>query len=170
VTLYQMATGQLPFYGDTSAVLLLALIQETPVAPVRLNLNTEIQEKWNPTTRAAIELQRGNFEGAVKFLQPLERFEIYTPYISYLRGRAYLGLKAGNEAAVEFQKVIDRPGLYPLSVSRALAHLGLARAYALAGDSPKAKTAYQDFFAIWRDADADDPILKQARTEYGKLQ
>jgi hypothetical protein len=91
-------------------------------------------------------------------------------YPVYLRGQAYLLARQGKEAAVEFQKIIDHRGIvlnFPLA---ALAHLGLGRAYAMASDTAKARTAYQDFFALWKDADPDIPILKQAKAEYAKLQ
>jgi hypothetical protein len=90
-------------------------------------------------------------------------------YPAYLRGQAYLSAGRGTEAAAEFQKIIEHPGVivnFPLG---ALAHLGLARARALSGDVGAARTAYQDFFAVWKDADPDVPVLKQARSEYEKL-
>ena len=74
-----------------------------------------------------------------------------------------------NEAAAEFQKLLDHPGVVLNSVLGALAHLQLGRAYALAGDAAKAHAAYQDFLALWKDADPDIPILKQAKAEYAKL-
>jgi hypothetical protein len=88
----------------------------------------------------------------------------------YMRGEAYLMVHNGSAAAAEFQKLLDHPGVvrnFPLG---ALAHLGLARANALQGDTPKARTAYQDFLTLWKDADPDIPILKQAKAEYAKLQ
>jgi len=90
-------------------------------------------------------------------------------YPVYLRGEAYLGAGNGALAGAEFQKILDHPGVivnFPLS---ALAHLGLARARALSHDVTGARTAYQDFFALWKDADPDIPILKQAKAEYAKL-
>jgi len=87
----------------------------------------------------------------------------------YLRGQAYLGRHEGAEAAAEFQKVLDHPGLVGNSPIGALAHLGLGRAYTLAGDKAKARAAYQDFLALWKDADPDIPILNQAKAEYAKL-
>jgi Tfp pilus assembly protein PilF len=86
-----------------------------------------------------------------------------------LRGLAYLRLSNGGAAATEFQKILDHRG-NPLEPRQALSHLGLARAYALSGDTTKSRTAYQDFFSIWKDADPDIPILKQAKAEYAKLQ
>ena len=91
-------------------------------------------------------------------------------YPVYLRGEAYLAAKQGTAAAVEFQKILDHPGVVANELIGALAHLQLGRAYALSGDTTKAKAAYQDFFALWKDADPDIPILKQAKAEYVKLQ
>jgi hypothetical protein len=93
-----------------------------------------------------------------------------TIYAAYIRGEAYLAKRDGAAAAREFQKFLDHPGLvvnYPLA---SLAHLGLARAYGLSGDTAKAKNAYQDFLTLWKDADPDIPILKEAKAEYAKLQ
>ena len=84
--------------------------------------------------------------------------------------RSMRGFMSGEQAAAEFQKIVDHPGVvlnFPLG---ALAHLGLGRAYALAGDKVKARRAYQDFLALWRDADADIPILKQANADYKQLE
>jgi serine/threonine protein kinase/tetratricopeptide (TPR) repeat protein len=90
--------------------------------------------------------------------------------IPYVRGLAYLQLHDGAKAATEFQAMLDNPGVNTLSTFLPLARLQLARAYVLQGDSPKARTSYQDFFALWKDADPDIPILKEAKTEYAKLQ
>ncbi len=89
---------------------------------------------------------------------------------AYLHGEAYLMLHDGIRAPVEFQKFIDRRGLVMNFPWGALARLGLARAYAMQGDTAKAKTAYQDFLTLWIDADHDIPILKEAKAEYEKLQ
>ena len=88
----------------------------------------------------------------------------------YVRGEAYLAAHQGRAAAAEFQKIIDHPGIVLNELIGALAHLQLGRAYAMQGDSAKAKTAYQDFLALWEDADPDIPILKKAKAEYAKLQ
>jgi hypothetical protein len=91
-------------------------------------------------------------------------------YPVFVRGQAYLELHQGKEAAAEFQKFPDHRGIvvsYPLA---ALARLGLARAYAMQGDAAKARSVYQDFLTLWKDADPDIPILKQAKAEYAKLQ
>jgi len=91
-------------------------------------------------------------------------------YPAYLRGEAYLAIHNGAAAVREFQKFIDHKGVIANCPLGALAHLGLARAYSLHGDISKAKTSYQDFLALWKDADPDIPILKQAKAEYAKLQ
>ena len=85
-------------------------------------------------------------------------------------GEAYLAARKGNEAAAEFQKIYDHRGIVVNSPIGVLAHLGLARAYALSGEKTKAKSAYQDCLTIWKDADSDIPMLKQAKAEYAKLQ
>ena len=86
-----------------------------------------------------------------------------------MRGQAYLAAHQGNEAAAEFQKILDHRGVVINEPIGALAHLGLARSYALQGDAAKARTAYQDFLTLWKDADPDIPILQQAQAEYAKL-
>jgi len=96
--------------------------------------------------------------------------QLGTLYPAYIRGQAQLMARNGTAAATEFQKLLDHRGIvvnFPLG---ALAHLGVARAYALSGDTAKSKTAYQDFFALWKNADPDIPILKEAKAEYAKLQ
>ena len=144
----------------------------------RFPVNTVIQSVWLPTIRAQLELNRGNAAKAVESLQPTAPYELGEGIGSlnfvcilpaYLRGEAYLGAKQGDAAASEFKKVLDHRGLVSNCWTGALAHLGLARAYALSGDSAKARTAYQDFLALWKDADADIPVLKQAKAEYAKL-
>lgn len=123
-----------------------------------------------PVIRAAIELQRGHADRAVELL------EVVTPYESaaawwpnYLRGQAYLRLKQGDAAAVEFQKILDHRGWgLPTSIFYQLAHLGLARAAALSGEGAKARQAYQDFFAAWKDADTDLPVLIEAKREFNR--
>ena len=86
-----------------------------------------------------------------------------------VRAEAYLGAQQGATAATEFQKILDHRGLLWNCATGALAHLGLARAYVLQGDTPKARAAYQDFFALWKDVDPDIPVLRQAKAEYAKL-
>jgi ATP/maltotriose-dependent transcriptional regulator MalT len=91
-------------------------------------------------------------------------------YPVFVRGEAYLAAHQGNEAAAEFQKILDHRGIVLNQPIGALAHLGLARANTMRGDTVKAKAAYQDFLTLWKDADPDIPILKQAKAEYAKLQ
>jgi serine/threonine protein kinase/tetratricopeptide (TPR) repeat protein len=125
-----------------------------------------------PTVRAAIELNRNNPGKAIEILQPVLSYDLALREglsSAYERGQANLLLHRGNEAAAEFQKILDHPGVVMNSITCALAHLQLGRAYALAGDEAKARAAYQDFFALWKDADPDIPILKQAKAEYAKL-
>jgi predicted Zn-dependent protease len=120
-----------------------------------------------------IEINHDNPAAALEYLEKLRPYElglVTTLWTNYDRGRAYLKLKKGPEAAAEFQHVLDHRGVDPAGLEYALSYLGLARAYALPGDSAKSRTAYQDFFALWKDADPDIPVLKQAKAEYAKLQ
>jgi eukaryotic-like serine/threonine-protein kinase len=139
---------------------------------------TVLKVYWLPTIKAAIELNANNATQSLVFLEaaaPYElggppQFQLGTMYPAYIRGQAQLMAHDGAAAAAEFRKFPDHRGIvlnFPLG---ALAHLGLARAYALSGDTAKAKGAYQDFFTLWKDADPDIPILKQAKAEYAKLQ
>jgi tetratricopeptide (TPR) repeat protein/predicted Ser/Thr protein kinase len=128
---------------------------------------------WLPEIRAVIELKRGNPMRAVELLAPAASYEVgwFDNFMAaYLRGEAYLAAHRGQEAAAEFQKVVDHRGVVLNSVTGALAHLQLGRAYLLQGDKAKARAAYQDFLALWKDADPDIPILKQAKAECAKLQ
>ncbi len=140
-------------------------------------LDTVVQRYWLPTIRAGIALERKDPNQAIELLKVTIPIELGRPTngpISlcpvYLRGEAYLMLHDGNRAAVEFQKFVDHRGLAANFPWGALARLGLARAYALQGDTAKAKAAYKDFLTLWKDADPDVPILKQAQAEYAKLQ
>ena len=117
-----------------------------------------------------MELQRDNAAQAIQLLETTRPFEGYALFqIAYLRGQAYLKQQKGAEAATEFQKILDHRGYQPTSPIYVVAHLGLARAAALQGDTAKARKAYQDFFALWKDADANVPVLIEARKEYDKL-
>ena len=125
---------------------------------------------WLPVIRAQLELRRGNSAPAVQLLEATRRYEpvgLFTP--QYFRGQAYLGQNKGQEAAAEFQTILDHRGWAPLSPFYPLAHLGLARSAILQSDIAKARKSYQDFFALWKDADADNPILIKARNEYDQL-
>jgi eukaryotic-like serine/threonine-protein kinase len=171
-------------------------------------LDTRVNDYWLPTIDARTELGTGNPPEAVRRLQvvsyplelgiPFEAVNIACLYPVYTRGEAYLAAGQGSEAAGEFQKILDHPGIVQNCATGALAHLGLARAYAVEAGLPrqepgsshhvrnrgngglkpplqpdalaKARIAYQDFLALWKDADPDIPILKQAKAEYAKLQ
>jgi serine/threonine protein kinase/Flp pilus assembly protein TadD len=141
-------------------------------------LDTVVNGYWLPTIRAAIQLHRNNPAKAVEDLEVTSPYELgavldyYTAplFPVYLRGQAFIAMHQGREAAAEFQKFIDHPGVvmnYPLG---ALARVGLARAYAMEGDTSKALAAYKDFLTLWKDADPGIPIYKQAKAEYAKLQ
>jgi Flp pilus assembly protein TadD len=134
--------------------------------------DTIVQTEYVPMIHAAIALRSGNAGNAVDALASAAPYElgVYAGLLpAYLRGEAYLAAKQGAPAGVEFQKILDHPGVVKNDLIGALAHLGLGRAYALTGDSAKAKTSYQDFLALWKNADPDVPILKQAQSEYAKL-
>jgi hypothetical protein len=109
--------------------------------------------------------------GSIELLQAVGDMELADNRLlpAYFRGEAYLILHDGNRAAAEFQKFIDHRGQVRNSPSGALAHLGLARAYAMLGDTVKTRVAYQDFLPLWKDADPGIPILRHAQTEYSKL-
>jgi predicted Zn-dependent protease len=137
--------------------------------------DTVVQFKELPTLDALLALNRNEPLKAIEALQPATPYELGIMamgaglYPVYVRGEAYLAAREGGQAAGEFQKITDRRsiGLNPVG---ALAHLGLARSYAMQGDTTKARAAYQDFLALWKDADPDIPILIAAKSEYAKLQ
>jgi serine/threonine protein kinase/Tfp pilus assembly protein PilF len=140
-------------------------------------VSTTINSYWLPTIRAVMELDHGNSPRALELLQQTSNYELGNPnplggllYPVYVRGQAYLMAHQGSAAAAEFQKVIAHRCIVGNFLLGSLSHLGLARAYALSGDNAKARTAYEDFFALWKDADPDIPILKEAKAEYAKLQ
>jgi eukaryotic-like serine/threonine-protein kinase len=129
-----------------------------------------------PEARALISLERNQPAQAVAALDSAKPYELgaHRRVVGdfsaiHIRGEAFLHLRDGGKAATEYQKILDHRGVNPTSPLCSLAHLGLGRAYALQGDTAKAKGAYQDFFSIWKDADADVPILKTAKAEYEKL-
>ena len=132
-------------------------------------VNNRIVDPW---LQAAIAIDQDQPAAAIELLEKVKPYELGTfaglmPI--YDRGRAYLKMKQGKEAAAEFQRVLDHRGVDPSGLEYPLSYLGLARAYALEGDSAKSRTAYQDFFALWKDADPDIPILQEAKAEYAKL-
>jgi tetratricopeptide (TPR) repeat protein len=128
-----------------------------------------------PIIQGAIYLQQGHPQKAIETLSVALPYELggaaqccLTP--AYLRGLAYLQLGQGTQAAAEFQKLLDHPGVVTNNQQGSLAHLQLARAQAMSGDKAAARKSYQDFLTLWRDADPDIPIYQQAKTEYAKLQ
>jgi hypothetical protein len=131
-----------------------------------------------PAIDAAIALAKGNPSQALEQLEIAKPYDFGQPtpipletlYPPFLRGQAYLAVHNGAAAAAEFYKVLDHRGIALNFAVGALARLGLGRAYAAAGDAAKARSAYQDFFALWKAADPDIPILQQAKAEYAKLQ
>jgi tetratricopeptide (TPR) repeat protein len=138
--------------------------------------NTYLKVYWFPVIEASIAMAQQAPDRAIVALEPSLPYELGNPppggtmYPPYVRGMAYLAQKNGPAAAAEFQKFLDHPGDVLNFLLGSLARLQLARAYVLSGDAVKAKSAYQDFLALWKDADPDIPILKQAKAEYAKLQ
>jgi serine/threonine protein kinase/Flp pilus assembly protein TadD len=146
-----------------------------------LRVKYQTSEKLNnqllPLARAATALRGGHPDKAIEELEPARRYDLGQPlqlvnfnmYSVWMRGEAYLALKKGNEAASEFQKIIDNSGLVANEPIGSLAYLGLGRAYALQGNTTKAKESYGKFFELWKNADQDLAILKAAKTEFASL-
>ncbi len=143
--------------------------------------DTPVQFEYLPTLHALFAIAHRAPLDAVERLQKAAPYDFALPgtaffakfgglYPAYVRGQAYLAAGRGQEAAGEFQKVLNHRGIVFADPIGALAHLQLGRAYIASGDMTKAKEAYLDFLTLWKDADADIPILKQAKTEYAKLQ
>ncbi len=138
--------------------------------------DTLLNKVFVPVAQATSDLQRNQPAQAVTRLEVAAPYELGSGLnsagyeINFIRGEAYLRSKQGAKAAAEYQKILDHRGIDPLDVSYNLSYLGLGRAQALQGNTAAAKSAYQDFFAAWKDADPDLPILKQAKAEYDKLQ
>jgi serine/threonine protein kinase/tetratricopeptide (TPR) repeat protein len=173
ISTYGLAGEALAFSGDFRQAQAVAdeLVRRFPK-------DTLVQSLSIPVIRAAIQVERGDPRAAIESLRQVAPYEMgsggprpvtgpYSPI--YVRGLAYLRARQAREAAAEFQKIVDHPGVAPVSPVRALAVLGLARAYALAGDTTAARKSYQDFLALWKDADPDIPILREAKAEYAKL-
>jgi eukaryotic-like serine/threonine-protein kinase len=182
---------------EVEATLALAMAGETARAESlaqdldkRYPLDTQMQLLWLPAIQAQLALNRKNPAAAITALQPASPpieygaitflINLSCLYPTYIRGEAYLANGQGKEAAAEFQKILDHSGLVWNCWTGALAHLGVARANALRAKNSqgadadlarsRALAAYKDFLALWRDADSDIPILKQAKAEYAKLQ
>jgi serine/threonine protein kinase len=137
--------------------------------------DTMVQYAHLPATKALVLLHKNDAAGAIATLEPARKYDLAFAggsaayLVLFVRGQAYLEAKDGVKAAGEFQKILDHNWVNPVSVFLPLAQLNLARAYALQDDQTKARTAYQDFFATWKDADPDIPVLIAAKKEYGKL-
>ena len=134
-------------------------------------LNELLNEYLMPPVFAVIELNRNRIQQALGLLKPSSAYD-FGPFSLpsvYVRGEAYLKARDGKQAAAEFQNIIDHRAVVTNDVLGALAHLQLGRAYAVYGDTPKSKAAYEDFLTLWKDADPEIPILKQAKAEYARL-
>jgi DNA-binding winged helix-turn-helix (wHTH) protein/tetratricopeptide (TPR) repeat protein len=142
--------------------------------------DTIVRFNYLPTVRGKLALNKGDASGAIQSLESAAPYELGATRATnldwtamfpvFVRGEAYLAARQGSKAAAEFQKILDHRGLVLNQPIGALAHLGLGRAYALQGDTVKAKAAYQDFLTLWKDADPDIPVLQKAKVEYAKLQ
>ena len=138
-------------------------------------LDTLVQNYFLPTIRAAIKLHESDASGAIDILRPAAKYDLAYPpslnslYPAYIRGLAYLQLGDGRSAAAEFQRILDHPGIVGRSVTGVLSCLELARAQKITGDVAAARKSYEDFFNLWKNADSDIPIYRQAKTEYAKL-
>jgi predicted Zn-dependent protease len=143
--------------------------------------DTSVRFSYLPALRALLTLRHAGPSKAIELLQIAVPYELGAPrssflgffggfYPVYVRGVAYLALHRGVEAGVEFQKILDHRGVVVSDPVGAMAQLQLARAYAMQDDSTRAKSAYQSFLTLWKDADPDIPVLKQAKAEYAKLQ
>ena len=169
------AAFALALTGDSARAQLLAddLEQHFPE-------DTSVRFSYLPTLRAQLALNRGQIARAIELLQTAAPNELGQPrstlqgfygalYPIYVRGEAYLAARRGEEAAAEFQNILNHQGISISDPVGALAHVQLGRSFVLAGDTQKAKAAYQNFLALWNHADPDIPILQQARAEYAKL-
>jgi eukaryotic-like serine/threonine-protein kinase len=143
--------------------------------------DTSVRFNYLPTVRAILALNRGESFKAIEVLQVAAPYDLASPpssfhgffgslYPVYVRGQAYLAAHQGIEAAAEFQKILDHRGIVVSDPEGVAARLQSGRAFALSGDTAKAKAAYQDFLALWKDAEPDIPILNEAKAEYAELQ
>jgi eukaryotic-like serine/threonine-protein kinase len=166
--LRMQATVVLASAGESKEAAKMAseLARDSPVDTLLINY-------WVPVTRATIEPTRNDPPKAIEYLRSATPFELSmnAPMVPiYLRGKALLRMNQGTEAVVQFQRFLDHRGQAGNHPFAAVAHLQVARGYAMQGDTAKAKAAYQDFLTLWKDADADIPILIAAKAEYAKLQ
>jgi tetratricopeptide (TPR) repeat protein len=141
--------------------------------------DTVVQFNYLPTVNAILQINNGNLAKAIEILETARPYELGSPsnismslsmYPVYVRGLAYLSAKQGTQSVDEFQKILTHRGIVQTEPIGSLAQLALARAYALQGDAVKVKAAYRDFLGLWKDADYDIPILKEAKAEYAKLE
>jgi hypothetical protein len=139
--------------------------------------NTFLRVYWLPVIRAAIEIQRDSFDRAIHVLQPALRYELGVPapvpvgtlYPAYLRGISFLKKHDAHAAQQEFQKMLEHNGVMANFPTAPLALLGIARAHAISGDRGGAREAYEKLFSVWKNADADVPILRMAKAEYAAV-
>ncbi len=174
-------------YVEYGAAFALALSGDSPRAQTlaadlesSFGEDTSVRFSYLPALRAQLVLSHGDAANAIELLQIAVPYELGVPraaihgffgalYPVYVRGEAYLAARQGAEAAAEFRKILDHRGIVASDPIGALARLKLGRAFAMSGDKTKARAAYHDFLSLWKDADPDIPILKQARKEYAKL-
>jgi serine/threonine protein kinase/tetratricopeptide (TPR) repeat protein len=142
--------------------------------------DTLVQFNYLPTLRAKLALNQGNASAAIESLRAAAPYELGGStncpfgwtfmYPVFVRGEVHLAARQGSEAAAEFQKILDHRGIVVADPIGALAHLEIGRAYVMQGDTARARAAYQDFLTLWKNADPDIPILKEAIAEYTKLE
>ena len=158
--------------GDSSRAQAIAdsLVKQYP-------LDTLVQFSYGPVLRARIALNQGDYDGAIDILQATVPYELGAShglygglYPVYLRGEAYLAAQRAPEAAIEFQKILNHPGIVGSDPVGALARLQLGRAYALSRDVYKARATYKEFLQLWKEADPNIPVYKPALSEYARLE
>jgi eukaryotic-like serine/threonine-protein kinase len=174
------ASAALKFSSTRPTVILTAVAGESARTPALIaDLNkrypddTFLQNTWLPLIKAQLALNGNDAQTSIQVLQRAKPYELSFEdalVSAFVRGNAYLAAHRPAEAATEFQKILDKRGVVFVAPWGPLSHVGLARAYALQGDTAKASAAYQDFFTLWKDADPDVPILQKAKAEYAKLQ
>jgi predicted Zn-dependent protease len=181
----ELSTSRDVEYGAALALALSGDSSESQRLPkdleARFPEDTSVKLSYLPVLRAQVALNQGQPSKAIEQLQITVPTELGVPlswfsgnfgalYPIYVRGEAFLGAHQGPQAAAEFQKILDHRGISATDPIGALAHLQLGRAFALTGEKTKAKSAYQEFLTLWKDADPDIPILQQAKAEYLNLQ
>ena len=160
-----LAATDLAFAGETRKALDIA----AAVARKRPE-DTTVQSISVPVVQAAAALSEGNGAKSIELLKLASPYDKIATQVQYVRALSFLQTKQADEAIHEFQRLLAIRTFAPSDPVISMAHLGLGRAYSLSGDSAKSRAAYQDFLALWKDADPDIPVLKQAKAEYAKLQ